>query len=83
MLYCNFDTIITGLYQQTNTNMHIKRLFDCDELYKHITTSTANDDNEFKIKENHLFFFHFEFINNFLQLMMKYACITYYNQTIV
>ena len=57
MLYCNFDKIITGLYQQTNTNMHIKRLFDCDKLYKHITTSTANDDNEFKIKENHLFFF--------------------------
>ena len=48
--------IITGLYKQLNTNMHIKQLFDCDMLYEHITTSTANnDDNGFKIKEKHLF----------------------------
>ena len=57
MLYCNFDTIITGLYKQSNTNMHIKQLFDCNELYVHITSSTTNDDNEFKIKVKYLFFF--------------------------
>ena len=32
--------------------MHIKQLFDCNNLYQHITTTTANnDDNGFKIKE--------------------------------
>ena len=42
--------------------MHIKQLFDCNELYKHITTSTANNDNNgFKIKEKYLFFFWFNF----------------------
>ena len=51
------DTIITGLYQQSDTNMHIKQLFDCDKLYEHVTTSTANYDNQFKIKEKHLYFF--------------------------
>ena len=38
--------------------MYIKQLFDCNELYKHITTSTANnDDNGFKIKAKFLFLF--------------------------
>ena len=38
--------------------MHIRQLFDCNKLNKHITTSTANnDDNGFKIKEIFLFFF--------------------------
>ena len=56
--YCNFDTIITGLYKQSNNNMHIKQLFDYNKSYQHITTSTANnDDNGFKIKEKYLFSF--------------------------
>ena len=38
--------------------MHIKQLLDCNKLYQHITTSTANNnDDEFKIKEKYLFFF--------------------------
>ena len=50
LLYCNFDTIITGLYKQSNNNMHIKQLFDCNKLYELITTLTSNnDDNGFKI----------------------------------
>ena len=57
-LYYNFDTIITGLYKQLNTDMHIKQMFDCDKLYQHITSSSINiDDDEFKNTENHLFFF--------------------------
>ena len=37
--------------------MHIKQLFDCNKLYQHITTSTVNNnDNGFKIKEHHIFF---------------------------
>ena len=32
-------------------------MFDCNKLYEHITSSTANDDNGFKIKEKYLFFF--------------------------
>ena len=41
-----------------NTNMYVKQMFDCDKLYHHITSSSANKNNdEFKIKEQHLFFF--------------------------
>ena len=42
--------------------MHIKQLFDCNKLYQHNTTPTANnDDNEFNIKEKRLFFFQSNF----------------------
>ena len=38
--------------------MHITQFFDCNKLYKHITTSTVNnDDNGFKIKAKYLFLF--------------------------
>ena len=36
----------------------MKQLFDYNKLYEHITTSTANNnDNGFKIKKKYLFFF--------------------------
>ena len=45
--------------------MHIKQLFDCNKLYEHISTSTANnDDKAFKIKEKHPFFFRSNFGQN-------------------
>ena len=56
LLYCNFDTIITGLYRQLNNNKHVKQLFDCNKLYHHITIPTANnDDNKFKKRKTFIF----------------------------
>ena len=58
MLYCNFDTIITGSYKLSNNNMHIKQ-FDCNKLNEHIATSTAKTIMIMNSKSKKLIYFSF------------------------
>ena len=45
--------------------MHIKQLLDCNKLFEHVTTLTANNnDNGLKIKEKYLFFFWSNFVQS-------------------